>query len=414
MGTSYLIEGMKTRKWPWQQHSSGPFFLNVIQQLQSQGFEAFLVGGAVRDHLMDRAVTDLDIATSARPQQVQGLFEKVIMVGESFGVCRVVVEDHVFEVATFRSDGPSADGRRPQSVEFVSAKEDALRRDFTVNGLFMDVPSGEIIDHVGGLKDLKEKRLRTIGDAALRFSEDFLRILRGLRFYSQLELDLDRDTEQAMAQQSPGIKNLAKERLYSEWTKLLLGARGNLALQKSVEFDIWPKLFSDEPFGENHWEHFFCGQFKDPDLLWNLFLFNQWKGHHHKIINFMEDWKMPGLLRKKTSHLLGIWEFLTSMEKNSPQKVALHLGHPFGAFSFRVFQVINGFESHEGWKSQLRKAQGLLFNGQLPQPKVTGRDLIEVGISPGPAMADILKELLMEQLVHPDWNQAQLLESLKK
>src|SRR5258708_25828510 len=149
---------------------------SIVFTLRKAGHQALLAGGCVRDQLMGRQHKDYDIATSANPTQVQALFPNTESVGASFGVMLVIQDGTAYEVATFRTDGMYRDGRRPESVTFTNAEEDAKRRDFTVNGMFLDLETANVLDYVGGREDLEAKVLRSIGNPALRFEEDKLRI----------------------------------------------------------------------------------------------------------------------------------------------------------------------------------------------------------------------------------------------
>ena len=153
----------------------------IIKILEKNGFEAVVVGGAVRDYLMGKIPQDFDIATNARPENVEELFPHTIGVGKQFGVILVVMGGEQFEIATYRKDLGYSDGRHPDKVEFADARADVLRRDFTVNGLFWHPVTDEIVDYVDGQKDIQNKIIRSIGDADLRFSEDKLRVLRAIR-----------------------------------------------------------------------------------------------------------------------------------------------------------------------------------------------------------------------------------------
>jgi len=148
--------------------------VSIVKKLQDNGHEAVFAGGCVRDFLMELPVNDYDIATSATPDQVESLFDKTIPVGKSFGVIVVVIDNFQFEVATFRNDGNYSDGRRPDTVEFSSMKEDALRRDLTINGIFFNPISGFFIDYVNGIKDIKRKNIQFIGNTEDRIKEDKL------------------------------------------------------------------------------------------------------------------------------------------------------------------------------------------------------------------------------------------------
>ena len=156
-----------------------PEAVEIVRQLTQAGHQAVYAGGCVRDAILQRAYPDVDIATSATPDQVQALFPKASdPQGKAFGVIRLKRGEHVFEIATFRVDGPYLDGRRPSSVTFTTAEEDAQRRDFTVNGMFFDPIQDKVLDFVGGKPDLKAKVIRAIGDPTARFTEDRLRLFR--------------------------------------------------------------------------------------------------------------------------------------------------------------------------------------------------------------------------------------------
>ncbi len=194
----------------------------IIQKLRSAGHEALLAGGCVRDHLLGREPKDYDVATSATPQQVIALFPGALTVGAHFGVVIVRQGSEQIEVATFRTDGSYKDGRHPESVTFSTAEEDAQRRDFTVNGLFHDPISGDIIDFVGGQSDLEKRLLRAIGDPSKRFDEDKLRLLRAVRFATTLGFEIDPLTWQAVCEHAPAIQSVSAERIRDELIKIFL------------------------------------------------------------------------------------------------------------------------------------------------------------------------------------------------
>jgi poly(A) polymerase len=197
-----------------------PTAINIVGQLQAAGFAAFWVGGCVRDFLLGREPQDYDIATDARPEQIEKLFSRTIAVGRKFGVMIVVEDRHQFQVATFRAEADYKDGRRPTKVIFSSAEADAQRRDFTVNGLFYDPITGKLYDWVGGEKDLRAKIIRTIGSPEERFAEDHLRLLRAVRFAAQLDFEIEPQTFAALKANAPKIKSISAERIRDELIKL--------------------------------------------------------------------------------------------------------------------------------------------------------------------------------------------------
>ena len=161
--------------------------INIVKELNQKKFKALWAGGCVRDILLGNKPKDYDIVTDCKPDQVEAMFEKTVAIGKKFGIIMVNYNDYHFEIATFRKESDYKDGRRPSSVEFADEYEDAHRRDFTINGMFYDPIKDQIIDHVGGQKDLDLKLIRFINDPEERIQEDNLRILRAVRFKNNLE-----------------------------------------------------------------------------------------------------------------------------------------------------------------------------------------------------------------------------------
>jgi poly(A) polymerase len=194
----------------------------ICARLREHGHVAYFAGGCVRDMVRGLAPKDIDIATNARPEQVQKIFPRTYAVGAHFGVIVVLKHERQFEVATFRSDQAYLDGRRPTAVRFSSAEEDAKRRDFTLNGMFFDPERNEVIDFVGGRDDLNAKLIRAIGDPAQRFAEDRLRLLRAIRFATVLDFGIETKTWNALLESAPGITQISAERIRDEVVKIFL------------------------------------------------------------------------------------------------------------------------------------------------------------------------------------------------
>ena len=194
----------------------------IVRRLREAGHEAYFAGGCVRDRLLGREAHDIDVATSARPEEVQKLFPRTVAVGAQFGVIVVLEDGLEFQVATFRADGVYLDGRRPESVTFTTAEGDAQRRDFTVNGLFFDPVEGEILDFVGGVEDLRAGIIRCIGEPAERFREDKLRLLRGVRFAATLGFEMDPPSWIALKEMVPAIATVSAERIRDELIKIFV------------------------------------------------------------------------------------------------------------------------------------------------------------------------------------------------
>jgi poly(A) polymerase len=203
----------------------------IVRQLQRAGHTAYFAGGCVRDQLLGIEAKDYDIATSAKPEEVQKLFPRVTdLTGKCFGVVRVLVGEEFYEVATFRQDGPYKDGRRPESVRFATAEEDAQRRDFTINGLFFDPIAERLIDYVRGEADLRAKIIRAIGEPAHRFAEDQLRLLRAIRFATRLMFQIEPKTWAAICAGASSIRTISAERIRDELNKIFTATKPELGL----------------------------------------------------------------------------------------------------------------------------------------------------------------------------------------
>ncbi len=211
------------------------FATSIVKMLRQQGFAAYLVGGCVRDLMLGREPKDYDVATNATPQQVMGIFPQTYAVGAQFGVVLVpepqaALQSGTVEVATFRSDIGYSDGRHPDEVRFSSdPREDVMRRDFTINGMLLDPVSREVLDYVGGRKDLEAGVIRTIGDAERRFGEDKLRMLRAVRFAARFEYAIEPETFAAMQRMAPEISIVSRERVRDELTRMLTEGHGHRA-----------------------------------------------------------------------------------------------------------------------------------------------------------------------------------------
>jgi len=189
---------------------------SVIEQLEQAGFEAVIVGGAVRDALLDRPAHDVDVATNALPEEVKTVFQKTVDIGIQHGTVLVIVPTGPVEVTTYRTDGEYTDHRRPQNVHFVrSLKEDLQRRDFTMNAIAMR-RDGSFVDYYDGRQDIEKHLIRAVGEAQKRFAEDALRMLRAIRFSAQLGFTIEANTFTAIQQRAADLAFIAKERIKAE------------------------------------------------------------------------------------------------------------------------------------------------------------------------------------------------------
>lgn len=212
----------------------------------ASNFAIYIVGGGVRDWILNREITDYDFATSATPEQVISLFKKVIPTGIAHGTVTVLFKGEQFEVTTFRTDDEYLDNRRPKSVSYITTiEEDLKRRDFTMNALAVNVENGKLIDLHNGLEDIKNKTIRAIGDPLFRFKEDALRMVRACRFASTLNFEIEPKTKEAMKELHQSITSISGERIHIELFKILGAPTPSIAFIEMDESEILPLLFPE-------------------------------------------------------------------------------------------------------------------------------------------------------------------------
>jgi len=230
--------------------------IKIVKTFQDAGYETYFAGGSVRDFLMEQEPKDYDIATSAEPDEIERIIDgmhfesKAIPIGKQFGVILGIVHGHAFEIATFRSDSSSSDGRRPDSILFTSAKEDAVRRDFTINGLFYDPIKKEIYDFVDGQKDIHNKIIRFIGEPHERIKEDHLRLLRAIRFRNNLNFNYDDKTKTAIKELAHLVKGISVERVADELNKMIIHPHRANAIKELDEFGIMENILPEITAGK--------------------------------------------------------------------------------------------------------------------------------------------------------------------
>jgi len=408
----------------------------IVRQLVQAGHIAVYAGGCVRDALLERAYPDVDIATSATPDQVQALFPKASdPQGKAFGVIRLRINEHVFEIATFRVDGPYLDGRRPSSVTFTTAEEDARRRDFTVNGMFFDPLKNEVLDYVQGRTDLAAKIIRAIGDPVARFREDRLRLFRALRFAVQLGFEIEPSTWKALVSLAPDSKVISPERVRDELVKIFISphpARGLDLMHDSGLLAVWiPELLemrgcaqSPEHHPEGDvWVHtrLLLTHLKNPSpvLAFSALLHDVGKPRTSKTepngrIRFFGH---EGVGARMAEEILRRLRFSNDDIGAITACIANHMAFkdaPHMRVSTLKRMLARPTFSEE---LELHRIDCSSSHGQLdihaflqdklsefsqeeikPKPLVTGHDLQELGAKPGPAMGKILHQLMDEQL----------------
>lgn len=409
----------------------------VVRRLREAGHIAYFAGGCVRDELMGLTPKDYDVATDARPEKVRSLFRSTQAVGAAFGVILVRLNGSQIEVATFRSDGKYEDGRRPTDVVFTTAEEDAQRRDFTINGMFLDPLTNEVIDYVGGRDDLAAKRLRAIGNAADRFAEDHLRILRAVRFAARFGLTIAPDTAVAIEANVEALKRISPERIADELRRMLMpDTRGETyrLLQHYRIVDLVLRFLPDrqrrspEPFS------LFLSLGSDEPVSFGLALAAislchrmHATGRHDPV-----EFTTPDEVRRTCGALRQALKISNDEERDVASALSfgplLADGANYSGANLKRFLARAGSNDARRLMAALatcgvKKDRIDLLEAQLtalaktdvaPPPFVTGDDLTLMGMRPGPVFKKILDEVYDAQLENRVTTKAQAVELAKR
>lgn len=375
----------------------------VLRRLRQAGHQALFAGGCVRDMLLGRRVSDYDVATDASPSQVNALFRRVLLVGEKFGVAMVIHRGRMVEVATFRSDLSYSDGRRPDGVKFTSPREDALRRDFTINGMFYDPVSREVIDYVGGRDDLAAGVIRTIGTPDERFAEDYLRLIRAVRFAVRLGFVIAPATASAVAKYAPKISAISGERIFDELSKMLSLPSATEALRKLAELGLARHVLGELAGDEGLWSAALArvdavAKRKDLTLTLGALLAEL---PARAVASKIRRWGASNDLRNSLVWLgehIRQWGDLKAMPLASFRKLAGHGEFPRLRSLWRVEAQLARGRGDSTSRQVTRRLKEIPDGLALPDPLLTGADLIGMGLKPGPAMGKMLAEAYDAQL----------------
>jgi poly(A) polymerase len=436
--------------------------IKIINKLKSHNHTAVIAGGAVRDLLLGLDPKDIDIATSATPDTVEKLFKHTIPVGKQFGIIVVIENGIEFEIATFRQDSKSGDGRRPDSVSFSSMEEDAKRRDLTINGLFLDPTTDKVFDFVGGREDIEHGLISFIGNAEERIEEDRLRILRAVRFAARLNFDMDDEARKAIKNNAHRIHDVSVERIKSEIDKMMKASKPSVAFEMMREFGLLKHIMPEV------------------DAMWGQKQGPKWHSEGNLETHVM---MVLDATRKKTSEIPTLWAALlhdvgkptTAVLKEDGINHSFH-GHDkvgaemaeeimkrFKSSNREIDTVVGVIADHmksgiarDMKKSTLRKfiaqphfeqlmhvfeadcessipadpdradgkMDGVVFLKEkkeevgevkeLPKPFITGRHLIEMGMKPGPEFKSILDRMMDKQLEGKFETVDEALEALRR
>lgn len=407
--------------------------VEVVSRLRAAGHEAFFAGGAVRDLLLQRRISDIDVATSATPDQVQDIFQNTREVGKAFGVILVILHESQYEVATFRQESDYLDGRHPSRVSFSTAQHDAQRRDFTVNALFFDPLEGKVVDFVEGRRDLERRRLRTVGEPRKRFAEDRLRLIRAVRLAAQLDFQIDPDAWSEIRSQAGTVVQVSRERIRDELIKILVGPepdRGlRLLLDSGILGAILPEVAAMDGVPQPPEFHpegdvfthtclmFSLAQELDPALALGVLLHDIGKPPTFTVrerIRFDGHAEVGAEMAARIGRRLRLANDLVD-EVTDLVRHHLRFIHvrDMRESTLKRFLRKPNFEKH----LELHRLDCLASHGDLaayefcrrkleefgreemkPKPLLTGHDLIAEGLEPGPIFSRLLNELEDRQL----------------
>ena len=396
------------------------FATEVTQKLQAAGYTALFAGGCVRDDLLGKTPKDYDVATDATPEQVRELFgfKRTLPIGESFGVITVLGPRSVspIEIATFRRDGDYSDGRRPDSVEFTDAREDALRRDFTINGMFFDPVTEKVIDYVDGQADLELRQIRAIGDAEERIEEDKLRMLRGIRFAATYNFSIEEKTLAAIQKRASEIDAVSPERIGGEIVRMFSHANFARAFELLIESLLWcevlPKTLAGGPetFPKRLKE---LNRLKISDnnsnqvaavivaLLRHSLEEHRGSPKFKQLLSELQNaWKLSNELTKSVGWITESMPILMTADKKKWSKVQPWLIHTDAVTALDVIEATSNDteDCHSAGVAFARTKLRLPKDELDPEPFVSGRDLIEMDIRPGPKFKTILQTIRDGQL----------------
>lgn len=344
---------------------------NVLREIQAHGFEAYFVGGSVRDALLGQPIHDVDIATSAYPEEIKEIFHRTVDVGIDHGTVLVLIGEEQYEITTFRTESTYQDFRRPDEVTFVrSLKEDLKRRDFTINALAMDV-DGEIIDLFDGINDLEKQIIQAVGNPKERFNEDALRMMRGLRFASQLDFTIESNTLLAIKEFRPLLGKISIERIAVEFVKLLLGKNRRAALLPFVETGCYHYCPGLQTYGQTllNFSDYPNKKIETESQAWAL-LINTMGLKENDCRSFLKSWKQSNqtiyevqqLIYGLNRRLLGDWNVID----------LFNLG-------LDAVLSVEKLLFYYGQKSKLEEAKKRYFNLPIHDRKqlaITGNDLL--------------------------------------
>ncbi len=409
----------------------------ILETLKNNGHEAYIVGGCVRDSILNNIPKDWDITTKARPEEVVKLFNKVILTGVKHGTVTVLINSEGYEVTTYRMDGKYEDSRHPKQVNFVlNLKEDLARRDFTINAMAYNKEDG-LIDYFEGVSDLKKKVIKTVGNSEKRFSEDALRMLRAIRFSSQLDFSISNETLNSIKNLRYNIKNISKERIREEFNKILLSStKGiDILIETGLIEHIFPEIikFCDFKvdnmyYNDNLYAHTVRAieeiesalHLKLTMLFYNLIKINNEDIEYTilQVKEFLKEFQYDNNTVNKVTTLI--------LYMNNDLNTKLEIKQILNLINLDLFEDLlkvkeaeilsqNSLYKEERLSHLLSIRENLkeiLLNKEcfnLKDLSINGKDLINLGLEKGKNIGEMLNELLELVMNNPDLNDKEIL-----
>ncbi len=371
---------MRIEHWPQQLRAAVP----VLERINQAGFEVYFVGGCVRDMLLQRPLHDVDLATSAYPQEIKQIFPQTIDTGIEHGTVTVIYQKKAYEITTFRTESGYQDYRRPDKVEFVrSLKEDLKRRDFTINALAMNA-QGEIIDLFAGIADLQQRQIRAVGVAADRFHEDALRMLRAVRFQAQLNFTIEKQTLAGIQTNAALLSHIATERIREEFIKLMEGCNRQAGLTSLYQTQLYRFCPGLATYDFPKILQFAAGQITDEATVWSFLAYlGQLK--RAQVRPFLRQWKVANNNIKLVQAAI---ELLDNYQGSNWQ---LYIAGQ--AATATAAQVLRLTRQQELAEQLIEQYQDLPLKSPH-QLAINGQQIMQVlNLSPGPQIGQYLKQI---------------------
>lgn len=363
--------------------------LPVLEKIEQAGFEAYFVGGSVRDHILGLSIHDVDIATSAYPEEIKEIFKRTVDTGIQHGTVTVLMGDDSYEITTFRTESGYQDYRRPDKVTFVrSLADDLKRRDFTINALAVD-KDGQVIDKFDGLKDLDKKIIRAVGHAEERFHEDALRMMRAVRFQAQLNFKIEEKTAQAIADNAPLLAKIAIERIREEFVKMMLSQNWQTGLADFIKLGLseYCPGFKDQKLELAELLEIKDTKFVDEEAAFSAIGYVL-SLNHQEFNAFLRDWKVSNKTREASLNTLNLLHLFESQDFDLWNIYKLGIDN-----LDRTIELSKMFQIEFDYTDLKQKVDQIAIKSSHDL-QLTGKDVCEIlDVKPGPIIGKSMSQM---------------------